>query len=123
MTDSANLLTTVKEASERWKTAFNSGNASECAAQYDQNAIMKAEPFGTFEGADQILLFWQNLINDGFTDVKYIEPKFEVIDDKSVVLSSGWTMNKAQGEIYRELWVLQKDGTAKLQEDHFEAKG
>ena len=30
-------------------------------------------------------------------------------------------MNKAQGVIHKELWVLQSDGTAKLREDDFEA--
>lgn len=120
MTD---ILTATQEASQRWKNGFNTGNAEQCANQYEDNAVMKAEPFGTFTGREQIQAFWQKLIDDGFAEVDYIEPKIEVIDDTSAVLSSKWKMNNAQGEIYRELWVLQDDGTAKLREDHFEAKG
>jgi len=32
-------------------------------------------------------------------------------------------MNKADGVIHKELWVLQADGTTKLREDDFEARG
>ena len=117
------ILGAVKEASERWKQAFNSGNAAECTAQYEATAVMTAEPFGTFEGAVQIEQFWQKLIDDGFKDVEYIEPAIKVIDSNNAVLSSRWEMNNAQGVIHRELWVLQSDGSAKLREDHFEAKG
>ena len=121
--ESIRVLDAVKEASERWKNAFNSGDAAGCVAQYESNATMQAEPFGTFEGTEAIQAFWQKLVDDGFSDVEYLEPKIEVVDDSSAVLTSGWKMNNAQGVIHRELWVLQEDGTAKLREDHFEAKG
>ena len=65
----------------------------------------------------------QKLIDDGFSDVDYINPEIEVIDASSAVLSSGWQMNKAQGVITKELWVLQHDGSAKLRVDEFEAQG
>ena len=117
------VLKAVTAASERWKNAFNTGNAAECTAQYEPTAIMRADPFGTFQGSEQIQGFWQKLIDDGFTDVEYIEPQIEVVDAQSAVLSSKWKMNNAQGVIYRELWVIQEDGTAKLREDHFEAQG
>ena len=65
--------------------------------------------------------FWQKLIDDGFSDVDYIAPQIEVIDEKSAILTSGWKMNKAGGVIHKELWVLQEDGSAKLREDDFEA--
>lgn len=113
----------VQEASERWKNAFNSGDAAGCSAQYEATAVMQADPFGTFEGTESIRAFWQQLVDDGFSDVEYLDPKLEVIDEQSAVLSSGWKMNKAQGTIHRELWVVQEDGTAKLREDHFEAQG
>lgn len=115
------LLAAVKTASTTWQTAFNTGDAAGCAAQYEKDAVMHARPFGTFTGTEAIQAFWQKLIDDGFTNVTYIEPKIEVIDDKSALLSSGWTMNKAQGVIHKELWVLQADGSAKLREDDFEA--
>lgn len=119
------LLEKVVAASSAWKNAFNSQDAAGCAAQYQANAVMVAQPFGTFTGTAEIQGFWQKLMDDGFQDVEYVAPtKFEPNDDlKSVVLSSNWKMNKAKGVITKELWVIQEDGTAKLAEDHFEAQG
>jgi len=117
------VLNAVKAASSEWKSAFNAGNAAGCANQYEENASMRAEPFGTFAGREEIEGFWQNLINEGYSDVDYIDPEIEVIDSSSAILKSGWKMNKAAGVIHKELWVLQPDGTAKLREDYFEAKG
>ncbi|WP_417454641.1 YybH family protein [Kiloniella sp.] len=117
------LKAAVIKASEKWKTAFNSGDAVGCAACYETDAVMVAKPFGAFAGRTEIQSFWQNLINDGFTGVDYINPEIMVQDEKSVLLISGWKMNKAHGVITRELWVLQADGTMALREDHFEAQG
>ena len=111
----------VNAASNRWKNAFNSGNASECAAQYEENAVMNAKPFGTFNGRAEIQAFWQKLIDDGFSDVDYIDPELTVVDETSAILKSGWSMNNASGVITKELWVLQEDGSAQLREDDFEA--
>ena len=116
------VLAAVNEASTRWKNSFNSGNAAGCAAQYEADAVMHARPFGTFTGTAEIQGFWQKLIDDGFADVQYIDPKIEVLDDSSALLTSGWKMNNAGGIIHRELWVVQADGSAKLREDDFEAK-
>ncbi len=115
------LLKAVKEASERWKNAFNSGDAAGCAAQYEPNAVMHAKPFGTFNGTNEIQTFWKQLVDDGFAEVEYVEPKLEVLNDESALLTARWKMNKASGVIHRELWVLQPDGSAKLREDEFEA--
>ncbi len=117
------VLDALKKASEEWKAAFNSGDAAGCASQYESDAVMAAKPFGTFKGTEEIKAFWQKLIDDGFTDVEYINPQIEVIDETSAVLSSGWKMNKAEGIITKELWVLQSDGSAKLRIDEFEAQG
>ena len=117
------VLNAVIKASEQWKSAVDSGDAAGCAAQYESTAVMHARPFGTFTGTSEIQGFWQKLIDDGFADVEYLEPKFEVVDETSAVLTSGWKMNKASGVIHKELWVLQEDGAAKLREDDFEAKG
>lgn len=111
----------VLKASTAWKKAFNSGDAAGCAAQYETTAVMSAKPFGTFIGSAVIQEFWQKLIDDGFTDVEYLEPKIKVLNETSAILTSGWKMNKAQGLIHRELWVLQEDGRAKLRNDDFEA--
>ena len=121
-TQQTSLLNAVKQASESWKAGFNSGNAKQCAAQYESDAVMDARPFGRFEGEQQIEGFWQQLINDGFAEVEYIDPQFTVVDDNSVLLTSGWKMNKAQGVIHKELWCLQADGSAKLRVDDFEAR-
>ena len=115
------VLNAVDRASQAWKSAFNSGDAAGCAAQYEKAAVMHARPFGTFNGTDEIEGFWKKLIEDGFSDVDYIDPEIEVVDETSAVLTSGWKMNKAGGVIHKELWVLQPDGTAKLREDDFEA--
>ncbi|MCK5834957.1 MAG: nuclear transport factor 2 family protein [Lentisphaeria bacterium] len=117
------LLAAVNTASEKWKAAFNSGNATACADQYETDAVMNAQPFGVFTGTAEIRAFWQKLVDDGFSDIVYINPKVEVIDETSVILKSDWTMNNAAGVIHKELWVLQPDGTAKLRDDHFEALG
>ncbi|CAA0097787.1 Uncharacterised protein [BD1-7 clade bacterium] len=122
MASQQQLLDAVKLASETWKNAFNSGDATSCAGQYETDAVMHARPFGTFTGTDEIRGFWEKLIADGFSDVEYIDPNFEIVDDTSVLLTSGWRMNNAQGVIHRELWVLQADGKALLRDDDFEAK-
>lgn len=117
------VLDAVKTASTKWKNAFNSGDAAGCAVQYEKDAVMNAKPFGTYTGTVEIQAFWQKLIDDGYSDVDYIEPKIKVIDAKSALLTSGWKMNNAHGIITKELWVIQSDGTAKLREDDFEAQG
>ena len=117
------VLGAVSKASQAWQSAFNSGDAAGCAAQYEDNAVMHARPFGTFSGTAEIQAFWQKLIADGFSGMDYIDPKVEVVDSGSAILSSGWKMNKAGGVIHKELWVLQADGSAKLREDDFEALG
>lgn len=117
------ILDAVTKASSQWKLAFNSGDAAGCAAQYERDAVMHARPFGTFKGTASIQAFWQKLFDDGFSDVEYVDPKIEVIDEICGVLTSNWKMNKARGVIHKEVWVLQKDGTAKIREDDFEAKG
>jgi ketosteroid isomerase-like protein len=120
---SATLLNAVKLASETWKNGFNTQDAQQCAAQYEANATMNARPFGEFVGRDAIEAFWQNLINEGFNSVEYIEPQFSVVDNSTVLITSAWKMNKAHGVIHKELWVLQDDGSAKLSDDDFEVLG
>lgn len=117
------LIEAVKQASEKWKTAFNNGDASGCALCYEEQAVMNAKPFGTFTGRQEIENFWTKIISDGFTDVEYIEPNIEVINDNEALLSSKWRMNNAHGIITKELWVIQEDGSALLREDDFEVQG
>ncbi|PAJ74113.1 hypothetical protein CJF42_12250 [Pseudoalteromonas sp. NBT06-2] len=119
--DKARVEQAVWAASKRWKEGFNDGKAKQCAEAYEKNAEMIATPFGRYIGTAAIQSFWQNLIDQGFSDVKYIEPEIEVISAKAAIIKSKWSMNKAQGIITKELWVIQEDGTAKLRIDLFEA--
>lgn len=117
------VYTAVLKASEEWKSAFNSGDALGCANQYEETAIMDAQPLGKFTGKEDIHQFWSNLLAEGYSEVIYLNPTIEVIDEGSAILTAKWTMNKAQGSIHKELWVIQSDGHAKLKEDIFAVEG
>lgn len=123
MTSSSNdaVVQAAQLASAVWAAAFNRDDALGCASAYESDAVMHATAFGTFRGHTEIKSFWESLIGDGYAGVAYINPKIEVIDSNSAVLSADWSMNKTHGVITREFWVLQDDGTAKLREDAFEA--
>ncbi len=120
---SQKLLDAVKLASATWMQGFNTQNAALCAAQYAADAPMLARPFGEFVGREAIQAFWQNLIDQGYCDVEYTSPEFKVLDEKSVLLTTAWKMNKAHGVVHKEIWILQDDGTAKLVDDEFEVLG
>ncbi len=125
MTDDqhATLIAAVQAASEKWQAAFNAGDADGCTAAYEKQAVMNAEPFGTFTGHAQIKAFWTKIIESGFAEIEYLDPKIEVVNATSAILSSDWRMNNAEGVITKELWVLQADGTVLLREDDFQALG
>ncbi len=117
------LIQAVEKASASWTEAFSNGDPAGCANAYEVNAVMTAKPFGTFTGRNSIQSFWQKLLSQGYANVRYNEPKLEVINARTAVLSSKWEMNKAYGVITKELWVLQRDGLAKLKIDAFEVLG
>ncbi len=106
-----------------WQTAFNNQDAAGCAAQYNENCVMYALPFGTFEGREAIQAFWQNIIDQGFKDVDYTEVTWEEHEEVGYILTSSWTMNKAFGVVHREHWVVEADGKARLISDKFEVQG
>lgn len=114
------LLRAVREASEAWKDAFNEGNAAGCAAQYAENAVMHARPFGTFTGREAIQAFWSDLISKGFAHVRYTDQEFDLRNDQSLVLKARWKMNNATGVIHSEVWELDGNGRALLIHDDFE---
>ncbi len=122
MNKNEKLLDAINTAGDQWKAAFNSGDAVGCAKQYENSAIMHARPLGTYKGTEEIQNFWQKLIDDGYSTVEYINPKINIVNATSAILTAKWKMNKANGVIHKELWVLQEDGTAKLREDDFEIK-
>lgn len=116
-------LDICKQASEDWKLAFNRQDALGCAAQYTENSVMEARPFGVFKGREEIQGFWQGIIDQGFDKVEYSDAEWHKLKDDEYVLSSKWTMNKAHGAVVREHWVLESDGKARLIYDEFEVLG
>lgn len=121
MTQSA--LERAQAGISAWQVAFNSQDAAGCAAQYAEDAIMVAKPFGTFEGREAIQAFWQNIMNQGFHSVDYTNIQWEQDSEQSYILTAEWTMNKAFGVVHKELWEIQKDGLSRLTYDEFEVLG
>ncbi|AYV24745.1 MULTISPECIES: nuclear transport factor 2 family protein [Vibrio] len=121
MTQSA--LERSKTGISAWQVAFNNQDAAGCAAQYAEDAVMVAKPFGTFEGREAIQAFWQNIIDQGFKDVDYTNTKWEKAGETSYILTSDWTMNNAFGVVHKELWEIQTDGASRLTYDEFEVLG
>lgn len=121
-TDSSTLIA-CKNGIAAWQTAFNNQDAQGCAAQYQQNCIMTARPFGVFEGREAIAEFWQGIMDQGFNNVEYSQVTWEAEGENGYVLTSKWTMNKAFGVVHRELWVIDADGQARLASDEFEVQG
>lgn len=119
--DEFELSKAVATASQKWRDAFNAGDAAAAAALYEENAIMVAKPFSTFEGRAAIQAFWTQLVAGGYDDVIYDNTTTVVSRDLSTAqVSAEWKMNNAHGIITNELWALQPDGTALLREEHFE---
>eukprot|EP01135_Chromosphaera_perkinsii_P002205 Nk52_evm13s219 gene=Nk52_evmTU13s219 len=123
MSSEHQVLAQCKAGSQRWKDAFNSGNGEGCGNQYSQKCTMKATPFGEFEGREAIIQFWTNIIKDGYNNVEYTDVDWVKVDESSYVLTATWTMNKCYGVITRELWRVQDNGEALLEEDSFEIQG
>ena len=117
------VLEACKKGIAAWQTAFNNQDAQGCAAQYNEDCVMHARPFGTFEGREAIQAFWQGIIDQGFKDVDYTDVKWEEHQDGGYILTSSWTMNKAFGVVHREHWVVEADGNARLISDDFEVQG
>ena len=44
------LIRAIEKASIHWQLAFNTGDAASCANHYETDAMMHADPFGTFSG-------------------------------------------------------------------------
>lgn len=122
MTDK-NILDLCKEGINAWQKAFNNQDAAGCAAQYTEDCIMEAKPLGVFNGREEILACWQNIIDQGFAHVEYSNIKWEAAEDGGYILTSSWEMNKAFGVVHREHWIVEQDGKARLKSDSFEIQG
>ncbi|PSW58176.1 YybH family protein [Photobacterium leiognathi] len=117
------VLEACKAALAAWQQAFNGQYAKGCAAQYTQECVMDARPFGVFEGREAIENFWQGIIDQGFDSVDYTDVTWEPEGDNGYILTAKWTMNKAFGVVHKEHWAVQSDGSAKLVSDCFEVQG
>ncbi|TXN34974.1 hypothetical protein FVB32_10275 [Flagellimonas hymeniacidonis] len=109
----------VLAASKKWINQFNEGNALECANGYDKDAAMRATPFGTKKGFDEISGFWLDLVDKGASNLVYENVKIEVVDEKLAFLSADWRMNIGRGIIYMEKWE-KSNGRWLLTNDDFE---
>ncbi|MEM9644720.1 MAG: nuclear transport factor 2 family protein [Planctomycetota bacterium] len=110
----------VIDTAAGWAASFNRGDASGCADFYTENAKMQAEPMAQVQGREAIREFWKTLIDGGYADVQYLDPKVKVLSESKAELRSPWSMNLASGLIHRELWERQEDGNWRLADDHFE---
>ena len=115
------LRVAVETASQKWMDAVNAGSAEGAASVYEDDAYMEVKPFGVYKGKAEIQKFWADIVSKGMKDVEYYNTTLSVIDATAAVISSDWKMNVAKGNITKELWVLQPDGSALLREDYFEA--
>ncbi len=88
---------------------------------YEEDAVVHALPMGSYAGRSQIKALYTKLINEGYGRVEYINPVINIEGEWAATLSARWRMNKAEGVIYKERWVIQPDGRALLREDVFEA--
>lgn len=111
----------VLEASKNWISNFNKGNTNAIVDAYTDDAIMVAKPFGTYKGKKAISEFWTPFVKSGASDLKYANTKIEVINHKTAIISSDWSMNVGRGIITNETWI-KTNGVWKLVEDHFEVK-
>ncbi|PSW44320.1 YybH family protein [Photobacterium leiognathi] len=117
------VLEACKAALAAWQQAFNGQDAKGCAAQYTQECVMEARPFGVFEGREAIENFWQGIIDQDFNSVDDTDVTWEPEGDNGYILTAKWTMNKAFGVVHKEHWAMQSDGSAKLVSDCFEVQG
>ncbi|CAD7702752.1 unnamed protein product [Ostreobium quekettii] len=120
--DKSGALAEVTTTSASWVAAFCAGDVDTCASLYREDALMVAQPFGSFEGRKAIDEFWRKLVADGARDLKYANTKMEALDGGNVLLSADWTMNIGGGVITKEHWEKQADGKWLLKEDHFEVR-
>lgn len=103
-TGSHEILEEVIKASVKWINGFNAGDGSVCGNGYTKNATMNAVPFASINGKEGIEEFWKKLIADGAKNLIYHNPTFKVATDDTVLLSSQWSMNIGEGQIYQEKW-------------------
>ena len=113
-------LKAIEAATESWATAFNRGDAAGCGAHYHPEARLHGQPFPASEGRAAIEVFWQKLIEEGYTDVRYLDRQIELTPAGSAIVTSPWSMNRARGMITREEWQEDSAGKWLIMSDEFE---
>ncbi len=116
----ATIQEAVLASSQKWIASFNRGDTDACVEAYTADAVIHAKPMGTFRGKRTIDDFWRPFMASGAKDLEYHNTKIDVMDESTVLLSAGWSMNVGRGIITKEKWVRQQDGVWRLVEDHFE---
>ena len=119
MTKDQKAKADVIGAATGWAAAFNAGKAKACSSFYAENAMMRPEPMEPVEGRPAIAAFWEGLIENGYKNVRYLDPQVEMLSETRARLSSPWCMNRARGMIHEELWD-KVDGVWNIAKDHFE---
>ena len=112
----------VKAASADWIASFNRGDVDGCVAAYHSDALMEAQPMGSFRGTAAIDGFWRPFIASGASDLVYRNVRLEQVDERTVTLAAEWSMNVGRGVITEERWVRQDDGVWRLTFDAFEVQ-
>ena len=115
----ADPLSDAKAASEKWIAEFNKGNYQYLGDHYTMNAVMITHPIGAFHGRPDITAFWKKLIASGAKDLVYIDPKYTLVNEHTLHVSSKWKMNIGDGYITLEKWIKEADGAWRLQLDDF----
>jgi hypothetical protein len=80
---------------------------------------MTIKGVGVFKGKSQIGKFWRDFSKTA-TNLVYSNTKVNLVDEKTVHLSSNWRMNVGEGIITLEEWVKQDNGSWKLTKDKFQ---
>ena len=112
----------VLTASQLWITHFNNGDVDACVAGYLPDAVMEANPMGTFKGTQEIDDFWRPFMSSGAKGLAYQEVTLKVINESTVHLSANWRMNVGHGVITLEKWLKQPNGQWLLAHDAFEVR-
>ena len=121
MTNHHNAAHEVLTASTNWINHFNAARVDACVETYLPDAVMNAQPIGSFSGREAILGFWKPFVESGAGELAYTNVQLRVEAADRVRLAADWTMNVGAGVITNELWVRTGDVWC-LAEDEFEIK-
>ena len=73
---------------------FNAGDATGCANEYEADATMQAEPFGTFIETLESQAFWQKLIDDGLASRRSLFPRLTLMIVSRITVASPYVTHQ-----------------------------